>query len=377
MVIKSMAGNSVDGEDGALDHGEDCFRNYFGQLDRKLDWVPRERFAQLNVIHDAMMRPSSLYVTSSNCKLVKRVRTLYRFRVDMSMADHTCHYERCYLPKKRFAVGGNVDDDDSLERVVGNTMKTNIRRMYDAATEVIGIRREECCPCIVLYMLFLRSHLLSALPPVSVNDMTGMMLTTIGGAGDDGENDLIKLDFKSLNYTLLYDDITRQRRVICFVDMANSLPQVVQWVSNIFQQNAKKMVVATTIQQQTSRVQQKRIGGRKSIVQRPQQQQHHQQQQQQRERKKQQGENATKKKIKCDKNSSRIEHLMTAMSLCNSEHWIGESRRLPLDLVFRSGFRSCSHDGKNLERIFVQLRSGDEAATLRIYCHDCNAFVQE
>lgn len=153
---------------------------------------------------EVSMGNNSRYVGAVPDWQIKSFRTLYRFRYDNRLQDHSHHYQQAFIPFYRFSKHKN------FSQAVGNTMKRNIRLLYDYVRGLTGDL--EVCPCIVLYNLFIRDN---------------FRLFSL-------------VSMQHFNYVRILDDRTKQQRVITYVELTNQFPQISQWFPSINNQYVKK-----------------------------------------------------------------------------------------------------------------------------------------
>jgi DNA-directed RNA polymerase subunit M/transcription elongation factor TFIIS len=150
------------------------------------------------------MSDQSHHVGAMTDRQIKDFRTLYRFRIDNKLQNHANHYQQSFLPFYRFSRNKN------FSQAVGNTMKRNIRLLYDHVRKLVG--NPDVCPCIVLYNLFIRDN---------------FRLFSL-------------VSMQHFNYVRLYDDQTNEEKIISYVELTNVFPQISQWFPNINSQYVKK-----------------------------------------------------------------------------------------------------------------------------------------
>lgn len=152
---------------------------------------------------EAVIADNPYIGTLSDAKL-RNFRTLYRFRYDNQLHSHADHYQTAFVPFYRFSRYKN------FSQAVGNTMKKNIRLLYDHIYKILNNR--DVCPCIILYNLFVRD--------------TFRLFSLVST--------------QHYNYVRVYDDLTDTVRIVTYVELTNSYPQASQWFPNINNQYVKK-----------------------------------------------------------------------------------------------------------------------------------------
>lgn len=135
-------------------------------------------------------------------------RTIYRFRVDQQLTDHSSHYTRAFLPFYRFGPTRSFSD------AIGVTMRLNIRQLYDLVRRILG--RDDICPCVILYNLFIR----------------------------DSFRLFSLVSTQHCNYVCVLDDEASSNErlvaVVSYVELSNAFPQVSQWFPKINSQYVRK-----------------------------------------------------------------------------------------------------------------------------------------
>lgn len=311
------------------------------------------------------------FIGSMSDVQIKNFRVLYRFRIDNQLHDHTTHYQQSFLPFYRFSHYRN------FSRAVGSTMRRNIKRLYDYIRGRVG---DEVCPCIVLYNLFIRDN---------------FRLFSL-------------MSMQHFNYVEIVDDERPDAApvLISYVELTNEFPQISQWFPNINGQYVKKYgphgmqklqayallmtnrnaadangcgnideTVATSRQRRSTTrtrvagiilgemmpsgvVVAEKSGGRiekcmlKAAA--------------KGEQKKQQRKVSTPRKERDGRRSYTGQKRLRLENLFLNQR---DNDNFILDAVFRSNYRACKH--ARIARFFLQLRSGDEAATLVMRCLQC------
>lgn len=276
---------------------------------------------------------------------MRNFRTLYRFRLDNLLHDHRLHYKQGYLPFYRFGRHKSFSD------AVGNTMKQNIRRLYDLVGKLLDEQQmNDCfvCPCVILYNLFIRDN---------------FRLFSLAST-------------QHFNYVRILDDKTGRSAVISYVQLSNVFPQILQWFPNINNQyikkydshSSKKLQYYLLLLLETSRANSNKNDNNNvaslsssSLV------------------LCKQKKTATKKRIKTTtktmkkrKNEQKKIRIENLFNLAKIDDNLTPSYRL-LDSLFRTNYVECSH--ANIGRSYVQIRSGDEEATLILRCLNCGRLL--
>lgn len=280
---------------------------------------------------------------------VKNLRTLYRFRVDNQLQDHSNHYQQSFLPFYRFSRHRN------FSQAVGSTMKRNIRALYDYVRSVLP--DPSVCPCIILFNLFIR----------------------------DSFRLFSLLSMQHYNYVRVVDDWTGQDTIVSYVELTNIFPQISQWFPNINSQYVKKhgphsfqklyAHVSLLVEQHrqlrdtaaaadgcsSTSVAESSSGGYAAARARS------------CRTKSQKARSSLVAKQQRSKRADDQPVAGTHHRRVHLEQLFGGSgpTRGPfiLDKLFRSNYRECKH--ANVVRLYVQLRSADESATLILRCLLC------
>lgn len=318
------------------------------------------------------------------------MQTLYRPRFDNLLVDHTDHHERAYIPVYRF--GDDRVASMSMASYIGNTMRRNIRMLYDFINMQLATLSCESyvCPCVVIFNLFVRDHFRvyhsKSLPQTS--------------------------------FIQMYDDKTGKSIKISYMLIANKFPKIAQWFNSINNQFIKKTGYARILQidaytrlissscnaavvalSRQAANKSKRTRRRKNIstspalafkLRRP-------------------GRCTDKKKGVIDGRQPNLcsdgdtpavtspsrkpgcrrrvkvtlSHLfkpgqtgdLSAVrpdkSKANGAVWHNQS--VILSDVYRSGFLACRHG--QVIRVYTQKRAHDESASLSMFCNDCRCYL--
>lgn len=258
-------------------------------------------------------------------------RCVYRFRVDQSIDDHSQHEAQAHVPCHRFVHSGELD------YTVGHTMKRNVRSLYDKVRSLLAAQSVyDACPCVIIHLLFAREAVRARM----YQQQRRLRATTHS--------------FPSCLYVLVKDDATGVTATVSFVALADLVPNVVQWFNNLLSQYEKKRGKsgnggrwcgsAAVMRGDASLLDYLRIGEDFD-----------------------------------DRDESRhvvvVASTTTTTTTSKTVRPFNDLTRFtvgtnPVDAVFRSGYRTCTHDGR-VERRYVQLRSADEAATLVRVCSLC------
>lgn len=276
---------------------------------------------------------------------VRNLRTLYRFRYDNRLEDHSEHYQQGFLPFYRFSRHKN------FSQAFGATMKRNVRRLYEFVREIV--QNSDICPCIILYNLFIR----------------------------DSFRLFSFVSMQHCNYVRVYDDETGQQSIVSYVELSNKFPQIAKWFPTINSQYVKKygphsfqkldvhvglMLAANrttavpgdnrdvVVQRQPS----PRVVAAASVTEAS------------------GGSSKRRKKLvrfadTATTTTSRISSKRKRIQLKQlfPEHTAASPSSLILDRLFRSNYRECKHS--SVVRVYVQIRSGDESASMIVRCRMC------
>lgn len=301
---------------------------------------------------------------------VKNLRTLYRFRLDNQLQDHTGHYQQSFLPFYRFSRHRN------FSQAVGSTMKRNIRALYDYVRTVVP--DPAVCPCIILFNLFIRDN---------------FRLFSL-------------LSMQHYNYVRVVDDWSGEETIVSYVELTNIFPQISQWFPNINGQYVKKhgphsfqklyAHVMLLVQQQHGRETPSGSGALSGVA-------GGTATAEDETETRRAGTGATAARVLASRSRScrvergslaakqqrsikqpTIQHPPAAAAavthhrrlhleqLFSPRHRTGDEQQHTasvLDQLFRSNYRECKH--ANVVRLYVQLRSADESATLIMRCLLC------
>lgn len=87
----------------------------------------------------------------SKMQMISKItlNVLYNYELDNLLCDHSTHYETCYIPYDRFYV---------KHFNIGNTRKSLIKRTYDYIKTRYLMDRPDICPCIIIYLFFIKNH---------------------------------------------------------------------------------------------------------------------------------------------------------------------------------------------------------------------------
>lgn len=191
-------------------------------------------------------------------KMLNLFQTLYRFRLDARLSDHSNHYDESFVPFFRFPYDASSSASSnssstssrpltynrlnalsfaSMSRFVGGTMRKNIRLLYDYIWEIVGSSESrEFCPCVIIYNIFIRDyfrifHSRSLSPTNYVllyDDFTEESgLNATGGNCESLDVGVFKTNSKKI-------------RKISYVQLSNKFPRVSQWFRSINNQFVKK-----------------------------------------------------------------------------------------------------------------------------------------
>lgn len=343
-------------------------------------------------------------------KMLNLFQTLYRFRLDARLTDHSNHYDESFVPFFRFpydtsSVPSNSTTTSrpftynrlnalsfaSMSRFVGGTMRKNIRLLYDYIWEILGSSESrEFCPCVIIYNIFIRDYF----------------------------RIFHSRSLSPTNYVLLYDDFAdvtdfKKIRKISYVQLSNKFPRVSQWFRSINNQFVKKngfsrifklsdyvelfetaldlsldnFVNACTVVKNTE------DSARAKSPRRSQR------------RKNANGGGRCRRRLSSSSSSSSLAPLSTCRpkktpvdgrksvvkkigiknfsvinALNNARRKIGVCNMMRkidcqamLSELYRSGYKICPH--AKTRRVYIQKRSHDESASAVIFCENCKNFL--
>lgn len=86
--------------------------------------------------------------------LLNNMKTYYDASMERSMFDHSGHYNEAFVPSYRFC--DSIFPALNMSRHIGNTMRENIRTLYRYISSVV--EDDEVCPCVVIFNLFIRDN---------------------------------------------------------------------------------------------------------------------------------------------------------------------------------------------------------------------------
>lgn len=318
---------------------------------------------------------SSTSIFLASIKMLNLFQSLYRFRLDLKMFDHSRHYDESFIPFFRFPFDSRRQHGlaqatrqhslltfVSMTNFVGNTMRKNIRSLYDYIWTLLGDdETREVCPCVVIYNIFIRDYFRM----------------------------FHSRSLSPTNFVLVYDDHAASDdpckfRKISYVQLSNRFPRVSQWFRSINNQFVKKngfsrifklndyielfeVALDSSINDFVS-VCSSPVCDRANVVTTDKR------------------SSASSRKIKrlsrvgSNSLSSRKDRVLGEIGVGCVRKKTGLSGMMKktrcndmLSQLYRSGYKLCPHN--RTKRLYIQKRSHDESASVVIFCEDCRNFI--
>nr|WQF02746.1 MAG: hypothetical protein [Apis mellifra filamentous-like virus] len=271
-----------------------------------------------------------------------QLQTLYRPDFEDDYVDHTSHRVKAYVPFFRF--GDSTQSSTNMSSYIGNTMRSNIRNLYDYIDQLISSNdsfvspgssplisspaSSAVCPCVIIFNLFVR----------------------------DNFRVFYSKSLRQTNFTQI-DMSPLPMRKISYMLIANRFPKIDTWFNSINNQFIKKTGYSRILQTNSYiRILAEKCSSSSLI-------------------------SAITTTAYVSLSASRRRAISTtSLAIKKSRDKVtiaklftGVSGARVLSHVYRTGYFKCRH--AHVERQYIQKRSHDEQASLVLVCKDCHRVV--
>lgn len=270
-----------------------------------------------------------------------QLQTLYRPDFEDDYVDHTSHRVKAYVPFFRF--GDSTQSSTNMSSYIGNTMRSNVRNLYDYIDQLISSTdsfvspqssplisspaSSAVCPCVIIFNLFVR----------------------------DNFRVFYSKSLRQTNFTQI-DMSPLPMRKISYMLIANRFPKIDTWFNSINNQFIKKTGYSRILQTNSyMRILADKCSSNSLI-------------------------SSTTTPAPLLSASRRRAISTTSLAIKKSRDKVtisklftGVSGARVLSHVYRTGYFKCRH--AHVERQYIQKRSHDEQASLVLVCKDCHRVV--
>lgn len=268
-----------------------------------------------------------------------QLQTLYRPDFEDDYVDHSSHRVKAYVPFFRF--GDSTQISTNMSSYIGNTMRSNVRNLYDyidqlicsndsfvspQSSPLVSSPSSAICPCVIIFNLFVR----------------------------DNFRVFYSKSLRQTNFTQI-DLSPLPMRKISYMLIANRFPKIDTWFNSINNQFIKKTGYSRILQTNSYiRILAEKCSSSSTIATPP-------------------IASGKQRRSTTTISSSSVTIKKSRDKVTISKLFAGVSGARVLSHVYRTGYFKCRH--AHVERQYVQKRSHDEQASLVLVCKDCHRVV--